>query len=272
MTEPPPIITLLTDFGTRDPFVGAMKGVILSLCPTARLVDLTHEVAAGDMRGGAFALWAAAPYFPPRTVHLAVVDPGVGGPRRPLVLRTEQALFVGPDNGLLWPAAAREAPPEAWEIDLATWDRPISATFHGRDVFAPAAARLAAGEPPGAFCRPFRNPVRLDWPRCRSEPGRVQGEVLALDRFGNAITNVTPGDLGSPGTGQATFTAAGNAMTGPASHYGAVPAGEPVVVVGSAGLYEIAVNQGSAAAALGLRVGSPVTVEIRAAPGADPSG
>src|SRR4051794_16995699 len=141
----PGVITLLTDFGTRDSFVGVMKGVILSHCPDARLIDLTHEVTPGDVRAGSLSLQWAAPYFPPGTVHLAVVDPGVGGARRPLVLRGARALLVGPDNGLLWPAAAREGEPEAWEIDLSAWDRPISATFHGRDVFAPAAARLAAG-------------------------------------------------------------------------------------------------------------------------------
>jgi S-adenosyl-L-methionine hydrolase (adenosine-forming) len=261
--QPPPIITLLTDFGTQDPFVGTMKGVILSGCPEARLVDLTHAVAPGDVRGGAFALWTAAPYFPPGTVHLAVVDPGVGGPRRPLVLRTAKALFVGPDNGLLWPAAAREGEPEAWEIDLAHWDRPLSATFHGRDLFAPAASRLAPGEPPEAFCQPLTDALRLDFPLPRREGSKVLGEVLAIDRFGNAITNLTPAELGTLSEERAIFTAAGRTVEGPDSHYGAVPPGELVVVLGSAGLYEIAINQGSAADALGLRVGSPVEVELR---------
>src|SRR5260370_40074117 len=128
LTELPPLITLLTDFGTRDAFVGVMKGVILSLCPEARLIDLTHEIAPGEMQAGALALRWAAPYFPPGTVHLAGVDPGVGGPRRALGLRTPAAVFVGPDNGLLWPAASRAGDPEAGEIGLSGWDRPVSST------------------------------------------------------------------------------------------------------------------------------------------------
>jgi S-adenosyl-L-methionine hydrolase (adenosine-forming) len=271
MSQPPPIITLLTDFGAQDSFVGTMKGVILSLCPRARLVDLTHEVTPGDVRAGSFALWTAVPYFPPGTVHLAVVDPGVGSARRPLVLRTVSALFVGPDNGLLWPAAARDGAPEAWEIDRTTWERPLSATFHGRDLFAPAAARLAAGEPPEAFCHPFTDPLRLNWPPPQRQGRKIVGEVLAIDRFGNGITNLTPADLGTPSQGQATFTAAGRTIEGPASHYAWVPAGDLVVVLGSAGLYEIAMNQGSAAVALGLRVGSPVEVELRLPSDASPT-
>src|SRR5260370_37272953 len=133
MSGPLPLITLLTDFGTRDAFVGGMKGVILSLCLEARLVDLTHEIAPGDIPAGALALRWAAPHFPPGTVHLAVVDPGVGGPRRALVLQTPAAFFVGPDNGLLWPAASLSGDPEALAIDLSGWDRPVSATFHGQD-------------------------------------------------------------------------------------------------------------------------------------------
>jgi S-adenosylmethionine hydrolase len=267
---PQPIITLLTDFGTQDPFVGTMKGVILSLCAEARLVDLTHEIAPGDIRGGAFALWSSTPHFPPGTVHLAVVDPGVGGPRRPLVLRAARALFIGPDNGLLWPAAAREAEPEIWEIDLAHWDRPISATFHGRDLFAPVAARLAAGEPPESFCGPLAEATRLEWPRPTRDGALLRGEILHLDRFGNAITNLTPEDLGALRDGEATFRVAGRELHGPASHYGAAPVGQPVVVLGSSGLYEIAVNQGRATAALGLRVGSPVEIEFHTLSGSDP--
>jgi S-adenosyl-L-methionine hydrolase (adenosine-forming) len=261
MSGPLTLITLLTDFGTRDAFVGVMKGVILSLCPEARLVDLTHEIAPGEMQAGALALRWAAPYFPPGTVHLAVVDPGVGGPRRALVLRTPGAFFVGPDNGLLWPAASLVGDPEGWEIDLSSWDRPVSATFHGRDVFAPAAARLAAGERPEAFCRPARDAVRLEWPRPEPVGEMIRGAVIYVDRFGNAITNLAPANLGQPGEGERAFTVAEHRIRGPSPSYGAVPENSPVVVLGSAGLYEIAVNQGSAAAVLGLGVGSPVEVQ-----------
>ena len=261
--RPSSLITLLTDFGTRDPFAGVMKGVILSLCPEARLVDLTHDIAPGDIHAGALALRWAAPHFPPATVHLAVVDPGVGGPRRPLVLQTPEARFVGPDNGLLWPAASLAGEPEGWEIDLSGWDRPLSATFHGRDVFAPAAAWLAAGKQPEAFCRPAREIVRLEWPRPEAQGETVRGAVIYVDRFGNAITNLSPADLGQSAEGEVIFTVVGQPVRGPSCSYGAVPAGSPVVVLGSAGLYEIAVNQGNAAAAMDLRIGSPV--EVRAA-------
>jgi S-adenosyl-L-methionine hydrolase (adenosine-forming) len=255
-----PLITLLTDFGTRDAFVGVMKGVMLSRCPEVRLVDLTHEIVPGDLRAGALALRWAAPHFPPGTVHLAVVDPGVGGARRPLVLRGAEALFVGPDNGLLWPAASMAGEPEGWEIDLSRWDRPVSATFHGRDVFAPSAARLAAGEPPEAFCRPVGDIVRLVWP-CPERHGRiVRGAVIYVDRFGNAITNLSPADLEHPTEGELAFTAAGHRLRGPSSFYGAVPTGQPLVVLGSSGLYEIAINQGNAARSMGLTVGSAVEV------------
>jgi S-adenosylmethionine hydrolase len=265
MPQPTPLITLLTDFGTRDAFVGVMKGVILARCPEARLVDLTHEIAPGDIRAGALALRWAAPHFPPAAVHLAVVDPGVGGSRRPLVLRGAEALFVGPDNGLLWPAASRDGEPGGWEIVLSRWDRPVSATFHGRDVFAPAAARLAAGEPPEAFCRPIRDPIRLNWPRPDRQGRSIHGAVIYVDRFGNAITNLSPADLDHPAEGDVTFTAAQQPVRGPSSCYAAVPAGDPVVVLGSTGLYEIAINQGNAAAALGLAVGSEIEVHAAGA-------
>jgi S-adenosyl-L-methionine hydrolase (adenosine-forming) len=263
LTQAPPLITLVTDFGLRDAFVGVMKGVILSVCPEARLVDLTHEIAPGDIHAGALALQWAAPHFPPGTVHLGVVDPGVGGTRRPLVLQTSGAFFVGPDNGLLWPAASRAGEPAAWEIDLSGWDRPVSATFHGRDVFAPAAARLAAGERPEAFCQPVPDLVRLEWPRPDVHGATVRGTVIYVDRFGNAITNLTPADLGQPAENERSFTVAEQRLRGPSSAYEAAPPGSPVIVLGSAGLYEIAVNQGNAAAALGLDIGSPV--EVRAA-------
>jgi S-adenosylmethionine hydrolase len=258
----PPVISLLTDFGTRDAFAGVMKGVILTLAPEARLVDLTHQIPPGDVRAGALALRWAAPHFPPGAVHLAVVDPGVGGSRRPLVLRGERAWFVGPDNGLLWPAASHGGPPDAWEIDTSNWDRPISATFHGRDLFAPAAARLAASQEPPAFLRPLADPARLEWPRPEREGTVVRGEVLWVDHFGNAITNLSPEELGFPAGGEATFVIGESRVRGPSSHYDVVPAGEPVVVLGSAGLYEIAVNRGDASAALGVQIGAPVTVEL----------
>jgi S-adenosylmethionine hydrolase len=240
--------------------VGTVKGVILTLCPDARLVDLTHEIAPADIAAGALALRWAAPHFPPGTVHLAVVDPGVGSERRPLVLCTPNAFYVGPDNGLLWPAAVLDGEPEVWEINLSRWDRPVSATFHGRDVFAPAAARLSLGEPPAAFCRPARDPVRREWPAPEQREETIRGAVIYVDRFGNGITNLAPAELSPPGSEGWCFRVAGRELHGPSPAYFAAPVGEPVVVLGSTGLYEIAVNQGSAAALLELQIGSPVEV------------
>lgn len=253
-------IALLTDFGYTDAYVGVMKGVLLSRAPEVRLFDLTHGVPPQNVRAGALQLLAAAPYCPPETVFLAVVDPGVGGDRRPLCLRSAGRLFVGPDNGLLWPAAAALGEPKAWVLDRPEhWlDRP-GATFHGRDLFAPVAAALASGIPPEQVGTRIDDPVRLEIPAPVETGGEVRGEVLLVDGYGNAVTNLRPADLGGPAPLSRTFTAGDARLPGPASHYGAVPAGAPLVVLGSLGFYEIAVNGGSAAASLGLREGDPVT-------------
>src|SRR5712691_6438607 len=185
-----PLVTLTTDFGLRDPFVGIMKGVILSICPTARLVDLTHEVEPQDILGGCLTLEAAVPFFPAGTVHLVVVDPGVGSARRAIALRTGGGYLVGPDNGVLTPAFERSG----WTAVALTAPEyrlpSVSRTFHGRDVFAPAAAYLAAGIPLERLGSTLTDPVRLPLPGCRLEGDALVGEVLAADRFGNLITSI----------------------------------------------------------------------------------
>lgn len=254
-------IALLTDFGWQDAYVGVMKGVLLSRCPDVRWIDLTHGVPPGDIRTGSLLLASAVPYCPADTLFLAVVDPGVGGERRPICLRAGGRLFVGPDNGLLWPAAASAGPPEAFQLDRpAYWLPHPGATFHGRDIFAPVAARLASGTPPEALGSPVADPVRLELPACAPLPDGAAGEVLLIDRFGNAVTNIRPEDAGDPPPGAARFEIPGASLAGPATHYGAAPPGEPVVVVDSFGFYEIAVNRGNAAERFGLRPGTPVTV------------
>lgn len=255
-------IALLTDFGYEDPFVGVMKGVILGRCLDARFIDLTHGVRAHDVLAGALHLAAAAPYCPHDTVFLAVVDPGVGGDRRPLIMRSGSRLYVGPDNGLLWPAAAREQVPEVFHLDRPQyWLPQPSATFHGRDIFAPIAAMLAIGRAAEDFGTPILDAKRFYLPAPSVTPESVTGEVLLIDCFGNAVTNLRPEDLGAPEPGAWTFTVGGVQLSGPATHYGAVSEGEPLVLLGSQGRYEVAVNQGSAVQRLGLERGSAVTAQ-----------
>ncbi len=258
----PPIVTLTTDFGTHDVFVGVMKGVILARAPEARIVDLTHAVPPQDVRAGAFLLRAAAPYFPAGTIHVAVVDPGVGGARRALVVATRTALFVAPDNGLVSLAAPAAEVRGTWDVSrsrarLAT----VSRTFHGRDVFAPVAAALARGVAPRTLGRRVRRIERLAWPRARRVGARTRGEVLWVDAFGNLISNVAERDLPL-----ATFRTHRLSVTIGAhvlpllETYADVPPGSALALVNSSGLVEIAVNRGSAARVLGLDRGARVVV------------
>lgn len=260
----PPLLTLFTDFGLGDPFVGVMKGVILGICPTARIVDLGHDAARFDPVAAGFVLATAVPYFPRGTVHMAVVDPGVGGPRRPLAARIDGQLFVAPDNGLLaWILrSAQEA--EVREIaDPRLRREPVSATFHGRDVFAPAAAHLACGHPFGRVGPRVQSPVlpRLLGPS--REPGpAVRGRVMWVDRFGNLITDLDLKAL-SPlaGPGDRLEVEIGGKRRAPVvSHYGDVPPGRVAAVLGSSGHLEVFANRDSAAGLLEAGLGTPVRV------------
>ena len=251
---PRPVITLLTDFGSRDPYVGMMKGVIAGICPEANVIDVTHEVPPQDVRVGAFFLERAARYFPPGTVHVAVVDPGVGTTRAPIALEAAGQFFVGPDNGLLCLAAARY---RAVRLEDRRFFLPrVSTTFHGRDVFAPVAARIAQGEELKQFGPSLRRIVKIPWPRPRRGKRAIAGEIVAIDRFGNLITNLEPADwrsLGRPRLSAGAFSATKLCAT-----YASVPKGQLAFVVGGYGLIEIAAREASAEAKLGLRVGDPV--------------
>ncbi len=269
------LITLTTDFGLRDGYGGVMKGVIAGIAPQATVIDLTHEITPQDVRSAAYLLWATLPYFPPETVHLAVVDPGVGTARRALAAWTPWGYLVGPDNGLfsyVWAAA----PPElVVELTNPAYRLPaLSVTFHGRDLFAPAAAHLACGVPLTAFGPPVSDPVRWPLPRLEWVPGALRGEVLYVDRFGNGVTSI--GQLrweneglrlvSAFGQGPALEVQTARAMVQAAGRrwplrrtYGEVAAGEPLALIGSAGLLELAVAQGSAAA-LGVTVGAEVVL------------
>ncbi|MBV9850722.1 MAG: SAM-dependent chlorinase/fluorinase [Armatimonadetes bacterium] len=254
------LITLLTDFGTRDTFVGVMKGVILSIAPDARLVDLTHHVPPQDVHAGAFALKTAYRYFPPGTVHLVVVDPGVGGARRPIAAHIGEWFFVGPDNGLLSHVLARETLHRAVTLDNARYHLPVSRTFHGRDIFAPAAACLAAGTALESLGTPTERllTLPLSHPVLRSE--QIISHVVYVDVFGNVFTDVTE-DIAETWGGIEVEIGGGRHIPGNAASYSDVPEGQPLALFGSSGHLEIAVRNGNASRQLGLHVGD--TVRLR---------
>lgn len=257
-------ITLTTDFGTADGYVGAMKGVIATIAPRAAVLDLTHEITPQDVRGAAFALYRAIPFYPPGSVHCTVVDPGVGTARRPLALRTADGQYlVGPDSGVfsLFCPPFTDAEPEAVELAERRWWRSPqpSATFHGRDVFAPVAAHLARGEIGLDDLGPAVGDVhRFEVPSPVEEPGAYRGEIVHVDHFGNAVTNLPERWVEHAG-GKVVVEAGGKTL--PVVHtYGDVEVGQLCGLVGSAGWLEIACREGSAADRLGLAPGIPVTL------------
>lgn len=252
------LITLTTDFGVRDPFVGVMKGVILGICPDARLVDLTHEIEPQDILGAQLALESAVAFFPPGTIHLAVVDPGVGSARRPLALETGGQRFVGPDNGLFTFALAGPGW-TAVTLEVARYRLPeVSRTFHGRDVFAPAAAHLACGVTLAELGPPARDLVRQPLPVARREGSSLLGEVLAADRFGNLITSITVAQLA--GRPRVTVEVAGRSLGPPRGTYAEGERDEAAPILGSQGRLEIFVRDGDARALLRAGPGTPVRV------------
>jgi hypothetical protein len=256
----PPLVTLTTDFGTHDPFVGIMKGVILGRAPLARIVDVTHEVPPQAIAAGAHVLRSAAPWFPHGTIHVAVVDPGVGTRRRALVVETVDACFVGPDNGILSLAVEARAVRRIVDVSRARVRlTPVSRTFHGRDVFAPIAAALANGVRPVELGPSVRSMVRLRSREVRRSSGTIHGRVLWADHFGNLTTSIARRDLAAFRHRHLSITIGGHVVPF-RSTYAGVPVGTSVALLNSADLLEIAVNGGSAAARLGVRIGAPVRV------------
>jgi S-adenosylmethionine hydrolase len=255
------LVTLLTDFGHRDPFVGIMKGIILSRCPAAQIVDLTHEILPYDIRGGSLVWRAALDVFPAGSVHVAVVDPGVGGSRRALVAEIEGRLCLAPDNGLLTCPLLEGGPARIFALTATRyWRHPVSASFQGRDVFAPVAGALAAGEALEAVGTPIADPIRFDVPRPRREAEGVTGEILWVDRFGNCLTNLTPGDVGDWERTPVEIEIEGRPFGRIVTHFGAVPDGAAGGVMGSMGYLELFVNRGNCAARWNLAVGDRVRV------------
>jgi len=256
-----PLITLLTDFGTQDAYVASMKGVILSLNPQAVLVDLTHEIPPQDVRAGALNLAAAAPYFPPDTIHLAVVDPGVGSSRRALAARCRNQFWVGPDNGLFH-LIFTQASFSIVSLENPRYFRPqVSSTFHGRDIFAPVAAHLSLGVDLARFGPDLTGPVSLDLPAPRFTPEAISGEIIYVDRFGNLISNIRAAELLAwLGDRDLNLTAGPLAMRGLARTYSDAAPGTCLALVGSHGFLEIACSGDNAARRLNAGVGLPVAL------------
>jgi S-adenosylmethionine hydrolase len=258
-----PVITLLTDFGTKDAYVGSVKGVILGLNPEAVLVDLTHDLPPQDLVAGALVLAAAAPYFPPGTIHLAVVDPGVGSSRRALAARGGGQFWVGPDNGLFH--LVFQASPQLTIVSLenpAYFLPRVSATFHGRDIFAPVAAHLSLGVELPRFGPPVADPASLNIPEPQFLPEAVWGEVIYVDRFGNLVSNLAAADLKDWLGGRNFSLRVGPLnLEGLARTYAEAAPGEFLALEGSHGYLEIACALDNAARRLGAQVG--LAVEIR---------
>jgi hypothetical protein len=259
------IITLTTDYGTNDHLVGAMKGVILGINPDVMLVDITHGVIAHDVLDGALTIGQAFRYYPPKTVHVVVVDPGVGTPRRPILVAADQHYLVGPDNGVFSAVYDQTEALYVWNLTSEHYFRqPVSNTFHGRDIFAPVAAWLTKSWQSSAFGEPITDFVRFSLPKPKADGKMIKGVILRVDHFGNLITNLTAENAPAIFAPDAKFTirAGTGSVTKIVPTFAGGAAGEAVAVIGSSGYLEISVNRGNAARTLGAMRGAEVTVEL----------
>lgn len=259
-----PIITLTSDFGLKDPYVAEMKAAIMSICPEARIIDVSHEVEKFNVRMGAFVLASAAPYFPKNTIHVAVVDPEVGTKRRPILVETNHEIFVGPDNGILM-LAAQQRIKHVYNITSSRYMLSrVSKTFHGRDVFAPAAAHLASGADPADFGPEIKDYVIPKFSKPTLTVNELLGEVLHVDDFGNIITNISHKDF------EKTRIKEGSTLklrlkdkistSQFCSAYGEVKIREPLALIGSHDFLEISVNQGNASEKFGAKAGDAIAI------------
>lgn len=260
------IVTLLTDFGESDWYVSAVKGVILTRFPSCKLIDVTHRIWPGDIYNGAYVLKQTYAYFPAGSVHMAVVDPGVGGARRPLLVETSGQWFVGPDNGLFGPVLQEEGGGVVRHLQNEEFFlHPVSSTFHGRDVFAPVAAYVASGEEVANLGPVIEDWIRLEIPRPQYEKDEVVGQITYVDRFGNGITNIRWDDIVKHLGGTACDVLVGTlALRGIRGTYVDAPKGQPLAVIGSSGFLEISIHGGNAQTELGLESGG-TTVSVRQA-------
>ncbi|HLJ12997.1 MAG TPA: SAM-dependent chlorinase/fluorinase [Bryobacteraceae bacterium] len=257
----PNIITLTTDFGLSDHFVGTMKGVILGIAPRTQLIDISHAIPPFEIGQGAFAIAQAYPYFPKGTVHVVVVDPGVGTSRRPILAEAAGQYFIAPDNGVLSMVYVRENH-RVRAITAQKYFLPeISQTFHGRDVFAPSAAHLATGVPPARFGKPIHDYAHLALAKPQQVARRNwSGTILHIDQFGNLITNLHIEEFPEVRTRLFELSVGLEKVRKFAQNFADGSPGELLVIVGSSGYLEVAVNQGSAAKTLGCGIGSPVEI------------
>jgi S-adenosyl-L-methionine hydrolase (adenosine-forming) len=259
-----PVITLTTDFGLSDHFVGVMKGVIFGICPAAEVIDISHGVQPFDIVDGAFTIAQAYRYFPKKTIHVVVVDPGVGSARRPLLAEMAGQYFIAPDNGVLSIVFAREAPVRVRHITADKYFlHPVSRTFHGRDVFSPVAAHLAAGATPAQFGKRVEDYIRASFDKPAHTGKRSwTGTILKADHFGNLATNFHIDEFPSIQTHAFSLNAGLQKITRLALTFSECAPGELFAIVGSSGYLELASSEGSAAKALGCGAGSPVELTI----------
>jgi S-adenosyl-L-methionine hydrolase (adenosine-forming) len=265
---PPPVITLLTDFGSSDHYAGAMKGVIVSICPEARLIDISHDIKPFAIPEAAYMVAQAWNCFPAGTIHLVVVDPGVGSTRRPVLAEAGGHLFVAPDNGVL--TMILDQAPEYMVREIIASDyfrKPVSATFHGRDIFAPVAAHLALGVPPRSFGDRIDDPLRLGFSTPVGTPeGNWIGVVLKVDRFGNIVTNFDWASFQWVRERPFYLQAESRRVQRYCSCYADAEPGEPFVIKGSGGYLEISANQGDAAKMLGVNAGQQLVIAFSSEP------
>jgi hypothetical protein len=260
------IITLLSDFGLKDPYVAEMKAVISTISPEAKIIDISHDVYKFNIRMGAFVLASATGYFPKGTVHVAVVDPGVGTKRRGIVIVTAHAVYIGPDNGVLMLAATRERIRHVYAITNSRLMLPqVSSTFHGRDVFAPVAAHVANGTPPSKVGPEITDYTIPKFASPSLKSGKLTGEILHIDDFGNIITNIASADLDRMGVkneSRLKITMRDNAIEVKfRKTYGDAPRGTILTLIGSHDFLEVAINQDNAAKRQKIEVGDIVAVE-----------
>ncbi len=255
------MITLTSDFGLKDPYVGEMKGVILTINPNANIIDITHEVEKFNIRMGAFMLASAAPYFPKGTVHLAVVDPGVGTERRAILVQTKQAVFVGPDNGVLMLAAQTQDIEHIYQITNPKFMlTPVSSTFHGRDVFAPAAAHLDIGVNISVFGPEISDTVKPEFTILQPRNGSLIGEVLHVDSFGNIVTNIPQKEITQAKKINVKLQNLSLNINFGKTYNQANPK-EVIALIGSHGFLEIALNQASASERFNVKTGDKIEVK-----------
>lgn len=261
------LVTLTTDFGTEDYFVGAMKGAILTVNPAAAIVDITHDLPAHDVSAGAFTLFAACQTFPLGTIHLAVVDPGVGSVRRPILAVSDRYSFVAPDNGLLNLIYEREANLRVFHLNNDRFFRqPVSATFHGRDVFAPVAGALSRGVSPAELGTEIEDFVRfkIEEPK-QIDKSTIETKVLHIDRFGNCLLNLTQKDWPANFEGKQFWVEINNQKIDKLQNFYAEAnqIGDVFLIFGSAGLLEIVAFQASAAELVDINVGQPLLIKTK---------